>query len=238
MRRIVPDGPSAVGWRHSRCSSNSSRVNCVWIGRPNKSRAGSSARFPRKTPCGFPTKRSTEAWSFKLAGCARKNGGVISDPDARCGGSNPQARLVSRVGKSWTGSPSATDRLRWRIERFPVTGKGICSPGRTIPTSRRGSNASRTFTMRVKVPGKDTAGVVAAWSTQVRHLPTALRRSLPWDRGMEWAQHNQFTLATKVQVYFCDPQSPWQRGTNEHTNRWLRQYLPHGSTSYALPRRS
>lgn len=85
------------------------------------------------------------------------------------------------------------------------------------------------FTMLVKVPGKDTTSVVAALSAQVRHLPAALRRSLTWDRGMELAHHKQFTLATKVQVYFCDPQRPWQRGTNENTNRLLRQYLPHGT---------
>lgn len=86
------------------------------------------------------------------------------------------------------------------------------------------------FTMLVKVPGKDTASVVTALSTQIQQLPSALRRSLTWDRGMELAQHKQLTLATKVQVYFCDPQSPWQRGTNENTNRLLRQYFPKGST--------
>lgn len=85
------------------------------------------------------------------------------------------------------------------------------------------------FTMLVKVPGKDTASVVTALSEQIRHLPAALRRSLTWDRGMELAQHKQLTIATKVQVYFCDPQSPWQRGTNENTNRLLRQYFPKGS---------
>ena len=85
------------------------------------------------------------------------------------------------------------------------------------------------FTMLVKVPGKDTASVVTALSQQIGTLPVALRRSLTWDRGMELAQHKRFTLATKVQVYFCDPQSPWQRGTNENTNRLLRQYLPHGT---------
>lgn len=85
------------------------------------------------------------------------------------------------------------------------------------------------FTMLVKVPGKDTARVVTALSQHVRTLPAALRRSLTWDRGMELAQHKQFTLATKVQVYFCDPQSPWQRGTNENTNRLLRQYFPKGT---------
>lgn len=85
------------------------------------------------------------------------------------------------------------------------------------------------FTMLVKVRGKDTASVVTALSQHVRTLPVALRRSLTWDRGMELAQHKQFTLATKVQVYFCDPQSPWQRGTNENTNRLLRQYFPKGT---------
>ena len=85
------------------------------------------------------------------------------------------------------------------------------------------------FTMLVKVQGKDTASVVAALSKQVRKLPSELRRSLTWDRGMEMAQHKRFTVATDVQVYFCDPQSPWQRGTNENTNRLLRQYFPKGT---------
>jgi IS30 family transposase len=82
------------------------------------------------------------------------------------------------------------------------------------------------FTMLVKVEGKDTETVVTALSKQVKRLPLELRRSLTWDRGMELAQHKRFTVATKVQVYFCDPQSPWQRGTNENTNRLLRQYFP------------
>src|SRR6204780_1922650 len=82
------------------------------------------------------------------------------------------------------------------------------------------------FCMLVKVPGKDTATVVAALSQHVRQLPATLRRSLTWDRGLEMAQHKSFTMATDVQVYFCDPQSPWQRGSNENTNGLLRQYLP------------
>lgn len=82
------------------------------------------------------------------------------------------------------------------------------------------------FTVLVKVAGKDTASVVNALIPQVQRLPRTLRRSLTWDRGMEMAAHKQFTVATKVQVYFCDPHSPWQRGTNENTNRLLRQYFP------------
>jgi IS30 family transposase len=82
------------------------------------------------------------------------------------------------------------------------------------------------FTALVKVRSKDTAAVVAALSRQIRRLPTSLRRSLTWDRGLEMAKHKTFTVATNVKVYFCDPHSPWQRGTNENTNRLLRQYLP------------
>ncbi len=82
------------------------------------------------------------------------------------------------------------------------------------------------FCMLLKVPGKDTATVVAALSQHVRGLPATLRRSLTWDRGLEMAQHKESTVATDVQVYFCDPQSPWQRGSNENTNGLLRQYLP------------
>jgi IS30 family transposase len=82
------------------------------------------------------------------------------------------------------------------------------------------------FVMLVKVRKKDSATVVRALTRQVRTLPRALRRSLTWDRGFEMARHKQFTLATDLKVYFCDPQSPWQRGTNENTNGLLRQYFP------------
>jgi transposase, IS30 family len=82
------------------------------------------------------------------------------------------------------------------------------------------------FCVLIKVAGKDTATVVAALIRYVQQLPAALRRSLTWDRGLEMAEHKSFTMATDVQVYFCDPQSPWQRGSNENTNGLLRQYLP------------
>jgi IS30 family transposase len=85
------------------------------------------------------------------------------------------------------------------------------------------------FAMLIKLPGKDTASVVSALSKQVRQLPLQLRRSLTWDRGKEMADHKNFTIATEVQVYFCDPRSPWQRGSNENTNGLLRQYFPKGT---------
>ncbi len=83
--------------------------------------------------------------------------------------------------------------------------------------------------MLIKVPSKDTQTVVSALSRHVRKLPRELRRSLTWDRGHEMAAHKDFTVATEVQVYFCDPRSPWQRGSNENTNGLLRQYFPKGA---------
>jgi IS30 family transposase len=85
------------------------------------------------------------------------------------------------------------------------------------------------FAMLIKVPSKDTAVVVAALSRQIRKLPATLRRSLTWDRGLEMAEHKDFTVATDEQVYFCEPQSPWQRGTNGNTNLLFRQYFPRGT---------
>ena len=77
-----------------------------------------------------------------------------------------------------------------------------------------------------EVAGKDSRTVIDALIKQARKLPRELYRSLTWDRGSEMADHPRFTLATDIQVYFCDPQSPWQRGSNENTNRLLRQYFP------------
>jgi len=85
------------------------------------------------------------------------------------------------------------------------------------------------FTMLVKLPRKDTTTVVAALAKHVRKLPEELRRSLTWDQGKEMHAHKRFTIATNVQVYFCDPRSPWQRGSNENTNGLVRQYFPRGT---------
>lgn len=85
------------------------------------------------------------------------------------------------------------------------------------------------YTLLARVNGTESAGVVDALIAQVRKLPAHLVSTLTWDRGHELAQHKRFTVATDVQVYFCDPRSPWQRGTNENTNGLLRQYFPKGT---------
>jgi IS30 family transposase len=84
------------------------------------------------------------------------------------------------------------------------------------------------YVMLVKVANKDTQTVVDALIKNARKLPQELYKSLTWDRGKELASHKRFTLATDIQVYFCDPRSPWQRGSNENTNGLLRQYMPKG----------
>jgi IS30 family transposase len=101
-----------------------------------------------------------------------------------------------------------------------------------------GSNSSQIATlverhtryvMLVKVAKKDTETVINALIKNLRKLPQELYKSLTWDRGSEMAAHKRFTLATDIKVYFCDPQNPWQRGTNENTNGLLRQYFPKGT---------
>ena len=80
--------------------------------------------------------------------------------------------------------------------------------------------------MLAKVASKETETVVSTLIQQARQLPTELYKSLTWDRGLEMADHKRFTLATDIDVYFCDPKSPWQRGSNENTNGLLRYYFP------------
>ena len=85
------------------------------------------------------------------------------------------------------------------------------------------------YVMLAKVENKTTETVIRALIKQARKLPSELYKSLTWDRGSELSDHKKFTLATDIQVYFCDPKSPWQRGSNENTNRLLRQYFPKGT---------
>jgi transposase, IS30 family len=85
---------------------------------------------------------------------------------------------------------------------------------------------SSRFLLLIKLDRIDSETVVAALAQHILTLPEQLRRSLTWDQGKEMAQHAKFTIATGVQIYFCDPKSPWQRGSNENTNGLLRQYFP------------
>ena len=107
----------------------------------------------------------------------------------------------------------------WEVDM--VSGSGNSHVGTLVERSSR-------FVQLVKLENKTTDCVIAALTAKVQELPEQLKQPLTWDRGLEMAKHKQFTIDTGVQVYFCDPKSPWQRGTNENTNGLLRQYLPHG----------
>src|ERR1700686_2667907 len=138
------------------------------------------------------------------------------------GGIVPATRRRSLVSTHTGRARGPLTRNRFRLSIREIA-KGL---QRAVSTESREVARHSRFTALVKVPSKDTAAVVAALRRHVRKLPASLRRSLTWDRGLEMAKHKTFTVATNVKVYFCDPQSPWQRGSNENTNGLLRQYLP------------
>ena len=139
--------------------------------------------------------------------------------------------------------PAGTEERRGRIlDAVPISKRPAEANDRAVPGHWEGDLLAGTrnsyiatlverhsrFTMLVKVDGKHTDAVVKALARRIRRLPTDLRKSLTWDRGKELSQHRQLTLATQIDVYFCDPYSPWQRGSNENTNGLLRQYFPKG----------
>lgn len=123
------------------------------------------------------------------------------------------------------------------IRERPAEAEDRAVPGHWEGDLLFGSNNSQIATlverktryvMLAKVSSKDTQTVIDALTTQAKKLPRELYKSLTWDRGKEMADHKRFSLDTDVKVYFCDPQSPWQRGSNENTNGLLRQYFPKG----------
>ncbi len=123
------------------------------------------------------------------------------------------------------------------IRERPAAAEDRAVPGHWEGDLLVGSNNSQIATlverqsryvMLAKVDSKDTETVVNALIKHAQKLPHELYKSLTWDRGKEMADHQRFTLATDIKVYFCDPQSPWQRGSNENTNGLLRQYFPKG----------
>jgi IS30 family transposase len=147
---------------------------------------------------------------------------------------------VMRRSRSYTQKTDDHGRISntISISERPPSAKDRAVPGHWEGDLIFGSNNSQIATlverqtrylMMAKVNSKDTETVIDALVKHARQLPRELYASLTWDRGKEMADHQRFTLATDVKVYFCDPQNPWQRGTNENTNGLLRQYFPKGT---------
>lgn len=151
-----------------------------------------------------------------------------------------ELRLASRIRHPHGYSPGKRGQI---VGAIPISQRPAEANDRAVPGHWEGdliygSNNSyigtlverhSRYVILMKLKGKDTKTVIAALTKHIQALPIELRRSVTWDRGLEMADHAQFTVDTKVQVYFCDPQSPWQRGSNENTNGLLRQYFPKGT---------
>ena len=155
--------------------------------------------------------------------------------------------LIAHLRRGRSGRRPAAAARRPAHSRIPdplsIRQRPACVDDRAVPGHWEGdllAGARQTYIATlverqsrylqlVRIPSKDTTTVIRALTRSVRRLPTGLMQTLTWDRGTELADHQRFTVATHVQVYFCDPQSPWQRGSNENTNGLLRQYFPKGT---------
>ncbi|MER9001993.1 IS30 family transposase [Mesorhizobium australicum] len=153
-----------------------------------------------------------------------------------------QMRLGKGAQSNRTGQGQILDMVS--IRERPAEAEDRAIPGHWEGDLLTGANDTNIvtlverhsrFTMLVKLARRDSATVVAALAEKIGTLPQELRRSLTWDQGKEMARHKSSTVATDLQVYFCDPRSPWQRGSNENTNGLLRQYFPRTTNFSQVP---
>ena len=162
--------------------------------------------------------------------------GVLKKELQQCLRSKRALRRSRHASLKQDGLGQITDMVSIRQRPAAVEDRAV--PGHWEGDLLAGSNNSyiatlverfSRYVMLAKVNGKDTETVINALIKHAHKLPAELYKSLTWDRGKEMADHQRFTLATDIKVYFCDPQSPWQRGSNENTNGLLRQYFPKGT---------
>jgi hypothetical protein len=227
-RRIGRLGSLRGGPRSACCAAGkhcngSLQVNSRRTGLLSKSPAGSRLSILRTRRCGCHARRYIEAFSFRLVAPLKKSSLAIFAASAA------SAVLAMPSMAVWAKG----SRMQYRLANGRQSSTGTL--GRRSVEGARGTFVATLverrsrFLILVKLPEKRTEVVVAARIKAVRKLSAALRKSLTWDRGSELSAHSKFTVATDVKVYFCDPYSPWQRGSNETTNGLLRQYYPKGT---------
>ena len=142
--------------------------------------------------------------------------------------SGPRSRVGHGQGQIVDAVPISARPARIEDRALPGHWEGDLLAGTKHSNIATLVERQSRFVVLVRLRQRDAASVAKAFIRRVRHLPRGLMQSLTWDRGSEMARHKQFTMATDAQVYFCDPRSPWQRGSNENTNGLLRQYFPKG----------
>jgi IS30 family transposase len=163
----------------------------------------------------------------ELHNCLR-SGRALRRPKARTKGGFGQGQIVGKVMISERPAEVADRAVPGHWEGDLIMGRRMTAIATLVERHSR-------YVMLLRLPGGSTAeSVRTAIAKRIVTLPTQLRRSLTWDQGHEMAEHARFTIDTGVQVYFCEPKSPWQRGSNENTNRLLRQYLPRTTDMSAL----
>jgi len=155
----------------------------------------------------------------ELHRCLR-SGRALRRPKARTKGGYGQGQITGMVMISERPAEAKDRAVPGHWEGDLIYGRRMTTIGTLVERSTR-------YVMLFALPnGHSAEAVRIAMARKIRSLPTELRRSLTWDQGKEMAEHARFTIDTGIQVYFCDPKSPWQRGSNENTNGLLRQYLP------------
>jgi IS30 family transposase len=160
-----------------------------------------------------------------------RTGGALRRPKARTKGGFGQGQITNKVMISERPAEAADRAVPGHWEGDLLMGRRMTAIGTLVERRSR-------YVMLLRLPDGNTAeSVRTAIARRIRTLLAQLRRSLTWDQGKEMAEHVRFTIDTGVKVYFCDPKSPWQRGSNENTNGLLRQYLPRSTDMSALTQR-